>query len=57
MLTGKKSAEVLAYKVGISMSSILQILKQDGFSSRKSTVKLGLANIARQKRFQFTLEY
>ena len=53
----EKSAEVLGFEAGISMSSTLRILKQNGFSSKKPTTKPGLTDIARQQRLQFTLQH
>jgi len=44
----EKSAEVLGFEAGISIISILRILKDNGFTSKKPTCKPGLTDAAKQ---------
>ena len=53
----EKSAEVLGFEAGISIISILRILKDNGFTSKKPTCKPGLTDAAKQQRLQFCLEH
>jgi transposase len=45
----EKSSEILAYKAGISHSSVLWILKQNGFIIAKPSWKPGLTEAAKAK--------
>jgi len=53
----EKSSEYLAYKVGISESSILRILNSSFFRKCKPTWKPRLTDEARRKRLNWALEY
>jgi hypothetical protein len=53
----EKSAEVIAYQCGISISSVLRILKRRGYRKRKPTWKPCLNEDQKEARLQFALRY
>jgi transposase len=53
----EKSSEILAYEAGISHSSVLRILKRNGFVIAKPSWKPGLTEAAKAKRLKFCLDH
>jgi len=53
----EQTAEVLAYKHGVSYSTALNILREAGYSSVKPTRKPGLSKTQRAARLQFCLDH
>jgi hypothetical protein len=53
----EKSSEILAYEVGISHSSVIRILKRNGFVIAKPSWKPGLTEAAKAKRLKFCLDH
>jgi transposase len=53
----EKSSEVLAYKLGISYSSVLRILYKEGMTNVKPTIKPDLTIVIRMVRLKWALAY